>query len=811
MKRNGTSVESHCYHWIVLPDTGVQICRNFPIATALAEDAERLFESASRQAVRQGDSDILRLVDEHIACNRDLAATPWIQADPNEFVFWRMTRAGGELRLDLVIDTLNGAGAQAGNRIPLRVEGRGFSWKRTDPVAEIYVEHHRNARNEIGSLIVDFGNTGSAFVFSRDGAGPLQARIVEANNPFDPDYRTRGERETSVLRSNMIVLRVSANEHETPWIVLGERAEELIRRYPLTSYLYAPKKYVRDWPERLRAPEPTMKFRGIAGQRVGLHPMLHFVRRTIEQMFQHVLASLTNPQFTSDAPDFYPQVQRVMLTYPLTWRAVDRALFRDIVRETSLRLFAHDDARREQFEVELICSEPVAVAAYVLWEVIFHFEAGNLALAAAALGNTAGTPELRLLVLDIGGGSTDVACVDIGWTVKPDDGSVDVSFKMIESMRFNRAGDRISHLIATALCVHLREKYGIDESLDFLAESSEPSFTLTAKRNAVSWISRLAEAAKRGVAGPERAWRLSGDDEAELVACFAPLLDGDGWREKVGKAPFFEIDEPTLQRWLSSDSQTLSLETNGEPGFHDVFVYLGELRRSLATKGREPHAVILSGRSTRLGFLKDLAARALRLPLHRLRTLDEILPESLRRNSVGQQNLDKLAVVFGAQRFRFGDHIRFSALPEEAIFNRYIGTVRESRVGLRLNKVLIRPGDDSPRSIAVQVEPARDVRIGHAFRESGAAQVIANLSNTSHTQAFEVTLDVLDDYSVRMSPHEHVLLSEWVPGGNDIVVDNFNDTGRIDGEPKGLLASIVTAPAPIDRGRDARADVAADG
>lgn len=789
MKRNGTVTDSHCYHWIVLPNTGVQICRNFPIAAALAEDAERMFESASRLAVKQADNDVLRLVEEHVACNRDLDATPWIQADPNEFVFWRMTKAGGELQLDLVIDTLNGAGAQAGNRIPLRVEGRGFAWKRPDPVAEIYVEHHQNARNEIGSLIVDFGNTGSAFVFSRDGAGPLQARIVEANNPFDPDYRTRGEREGNVLRSNMIVLRVSPNEHETPWIVLGERAEELIRRFPLTSYLYAPKKYVREWPERLRAPEPTMKFRGVSGQRVGLHPMLQFVQRTLEQMFQHVLASLTNPQFTSDAPDFYPQIQRVMLTYPLTWREVDRDLFREIVRDTSLRLLSHDEARREQFEVELICSEPVAVAAYVLWETIFQFEAGNLALAASSLGNTTGTPELRLLVLDIGGGSTDVACVDIDWTVRHDDGSVDVSFQMIESMRFNRAGDRISHLIATALCGFLKEKYGITESLDFLAESKEPSFTLTQKRNAVSWISRLTEDAKRGVSGAEKSWRLSAEDEEQLVSCFAPLLSGDGWKERARQRPFFEVQESTLEHWLTRDSQTLSVETNGEPGFQDIFVYLGELRRSLAAKGREPHMVILSGRTTRLGFLKDLAAKALKLPLHRLRTLDEILPDGLRRGR--QQNLDKLAVVFGAQRFRFGDHIRFSALPEEEIFNRYIGTVRESRTGLRLNKVLIRPGDSSPKSITVRVEPARDVRIGHAFRESGSAQVIANLSNTSHNEAFEVELDMLDDFSVRMSKHEHVLLSEWVPGGNDIIVDNFNDTGRIDCEPPGLLASVV--------------------
>jgi hypothetical protein len=792
MTRNGSQVtESQSYHWIVLPNTGVQICRNFPIAAAMVAEAEKLFESASRLAGRQPDSDVLRLVDEHIACNHDLAATPWIQADPNEFVFWRMTRAGGELQLDLVIDTQNGAGAQAGNRIPLRVEGRGFGWRRPDPIAEIYVEAHHNARNELGSLIVDFGNTGSAFVFSRDGAGPLQARIVEAHNPFDPDYRSRDARETNVLRSNMIVLRVSPNEHETPWIVLGERAEELIRRHPLSSYLYAPKKYVRDWPDRLRAPEPTMKFRGIVGQRVGLHPMLDFVRRTLDQMFQHVLASLTNPQFTSDAPEFYPQIQRVMLTYPLTWREVDRALFRDLVHETSRRLLSHDDAHRERFEVELICSEPVAVAAYVLWETIFHFEAANMKLAAAALGNTSGTPELRLLVLDVGGGSTDIACVDVGWIPRHDDGSVDVSFRMIESMRFNRAGDRISHIVATAICRFLSAKYGITESLDFLAESRVPAFTLTQKRNAVSSISRLAELAKRDIAGPAREWRLSADEEARLLECFAPLCDGEAWREKVGQRPSLVLDEDTLRHWLGRDSQSLSLETNGEPGFHDIFVYLGELRRSLAAKGREPHVVVLSGRTTRLGFLKEMAARALHLPLHRLRTLDEILPPTLRRS--GRTNLDKLAVVFGAQRFRFGDHIRFSALPEEAIFNRYIGTVRESRTGLRLNRVLIRPGDSTPRTIQVRVEPARDVRIGHAFRESGSAQVIANLSNRSHGEGFDVELDVLDDFSVRMSKHEHVVLTEWVPGGNDIVVDNFNDTGRIDCEPPGLLAGVVDA------------------
>src|SRR5690606_22982657 len=112
--------------------------------------------------------------------------------------------------------------------------------------------------------------------------------------------------------------------------------------HPPATYLYAPKKYVRFWPEHLRAPEPTMKFRGILGQRDGLHPMLEFVGHTLDQMLQQVLASLTNPHGTSDEPEFYPQISRVMLTYPLTWRAVDRALFQGMIEGVTDRLLVHE-------------------------------------------------------------------------------------------------------------------------------------------------------------------------------------------------------------------------------------------------------------------------------------------------------------------------------------------------------------------------------------------------------------------------------------------------------------------------------------
>src|SRR5690606_3814630 len=310
--------------------------------------------------------------------------------------------------------------------------------------------------------------------------------------------------------------------------------------------------------------------RGILGQRTGLRPNIELVQHGLDQMFQYALASLTNPHGTSNVPEFYPQVARILLTYPLTWRASDRKVFQDMVREASRKVLVHEAKVADHFAVELVCSEPVAVAAYVLWETFFQFDAPNLRLAAASLGNVAGTDELRLLVVDIGGGSTDVACVDIGWNTRSDDGGIDVRFKMIESMRFNRAGDRLSHLIATAILTFVRDKYGVDEPLDFRVEPRNPAFTLGLKREAVSLIRELAERAKVVMTDPTAVWRLSPDEERELAACFQPLLpEGHDLERMVLDGKKLELWQNLLREWVELDRQ--SLETNGEPGFMDVF------------------------------------------------------------------------------------------------------------------------------------------------------------------------------------------------------------------------------------------------
>ncbi|OQY56587.1 MAG: hypothetical protein DRR08_01595 [Candidatus Parabeggiatoa sp. nov. 2] len=816
--KNTKQTNHHVYQLIVLPNTGIQICREFATSLKPADQHwDKLKKLAAQVSTKQAKNEVIRLIKDHIACNQEIESadrTDWIACDINEFVFFRLTRTGEEIHLDLVIDTQNGAGAQVKNKIPVLLE-TGFFLFRKLPVlletgfflfrkrrhlADIYVEEHAKARNETGSLIMDFGNSGSSFIFSKNGAGPLQARIVQATNPFDPRYQERPDNQRNILRSNMIVLRVDRKEADAPWIVMGDRAEELINEAPMATYLYAPKKYVRRWQEHLKADEPTMKFRGLVGQRDGLSPMLEFVQHTLNQMFQQVLSSLTNPHSVSDAPEFYPQIARFMLTYPLTWREMDKTLFKEMVEKAAAQILVQEKAIKDQFVVELICSEPVAVAAYVLWETLFHFGTDNLALTASSMGNMHGTPELRMLVVDIGGGSTDIACVDIQWAVKSEDKSVDVSFKMIESMRFNRAGDRLSHIIATAIHEYIREKYGIQESLDFKKNSKNREFTIAYKRKAVSKISELAEAAKAALASEEAQWVLKPRDEYNLIRAFEPLEDK---RELIRafELEFFgvgedqvEQEEPLmltiemLKAWVEADTQ--SLETNGEPGFMDIFLYLEELCDNLSADQRTPHIVILSGRSTRLPFIKDMIVESTQLPPHRIRTLDQILPDSLKL--LGFENMDKLAVVCGAQRFRFGDHVRFATLADEPIFNRYIGTVLETPNGLQLNQIHIRPGDSKPQTITVAVEPAVDVRIGHAFREEGVAQVIANLSNHSHTECHEVKLNILDDYSVHMSSHKKVFMSEWAPGGNDFIVDNFNDTGRIDCEPAGFLKRIVS-------------------
>jgi hypothetical protein len=121
-------------------------------------------------------------------------------------------------------------------------------------------------------------------------------------------------------------------------------------------------------------------------------------------------------------------------------------------------------------------------------------------------------------------------------------------------------------------------------------------------------------------------------------------------------------------------------------------------------------------------------------------------------------------------------------LKDEQIFNRFIGTLQETPDGIKLLKIEINRSEPRPKDIKIPVDPGQGVRLGFAFRKEGLAQVLATLHNST-SERIDVTLRVEDDFTVRMPDNvEGIRFEEWVPGGPDIIRDNFNTTGNIDGE-----------------------------
>jgi hypothetical protein len=118
----------------------------------------------------------------------------------------------------------------------------------------------------------------------------------------------------------------------------------------------------------------------------------------------------------------------------------------------------------------------------------------------------------------------------------------------------------------------------------------------------------------------------------------------------------------------------------------------------------------------------------------------------------------------------------------------------ETPAGFRLNRVLAVPGESRPKTVTLSIAPHAAVVLGHSFREAGGrSEVTAVLTNTA-PDAREVELDLLNDHDVvlkKTARSEGVFLTERIPGGTELIVDNFSDTGLIDREPEGLLRDIV--------------------
>ncbi len=790
------------HQFTVMRLTGIQIFRRLSIIHLPEEVQMAVWEAAMAAKGRPPRiaNELLPLVRDFIACDQGLEASDWIACSPTDGVFFRLLRIGTSLAADLVIDTQSGAGRMERNLIYCVLDTGWPFWQTRQHLASFFVSPNDIPRNEPGSLVMDFGNTATSFIFARQGALPQDAQPLALHNPLDIWDERRTVADKQIFRSTTMLVRIQDNPATKPWLLLGSAAEERIPAIdPLVTSVWAPKKFIRDWPEHLRALEPTVACHGVVGQRTIPVTTLHFVALAIEQMLNLAISSQTNPHFQSHQPDYYPQVREVLLTYPLTWREQERALFEKMVRTVAQRQFVLPEPYREQFQVNMVCSEPVAVAAYVLWQVFFHFLSqspdgaifNKPCLVSSMLGNMDGEPEIRLLVLDVGGGSTDVALVKADWNVEQgtEGMTVNVHTRVLESLRYSRAGDRLSHIMATAILEYMRQKYGLHEVLDFNVPAMNPGFTRAYKRAAVSEISKLVEEAKTWLAtNPEMPWAITPSDESYLLSLLEQARSHD---QQVSKGvDKLEISLDVLRHWVDRDRQ--SMKTRGEPGLMDVFFDLQELGKVLRANGQFPHLVLISGRTTRLPFFKELTMRYLGLPAHRVRAIADVMPHSL--SGVDHENIDKLAVVHGAHRFKFGYPIRFTHHADEPVFRRYIGVLTPDASGWRLgNRVFVCPGDSQPRTCPLRLSPNSNIQIGHAFRRDGArAEVIASVENlTGDWQDIEI--DLLNDYHIALNRSKNagaVRLSEHFTGGTQII-DNFYDTGRIDREPDGLLREIV--------------------
>ena len=812
--------------FIVVPKTGIQMCRRLPLShiDRLPDTVKQAVWAAAQKvgvtpmgapspgriaamvaAGKGPTANILLPLVAKYACCDDIETTGWLACDQSNAAFFRLVKIGASIYADLMLDTQSGGGSMVSNRIPCIVSHGTVLLKREQEICNFYVEDFTKPRSVVGTLVIDYGNTGCAAIFCPDDAAPGAVHAMAIPTPFDlPESAATAEVKGpgAILKSTMFVLWAPESDLTPPWVVYGSRAETLMgMEEPLITSLYAPKKYVRDWPAHLKALEPTTRFRGVLGQRDGLFPKRQFVQHGIDQLLELILAALANPKRSSVSPELYPQVRRLLLTYPLTWREAELKLFRRMFNDAAGRLFLQDEDVQSQFTVELVCSEPVAVATYALWEHLFYYfsygsKGVNLktpSIASSTLGNLTGEPRLRVLVVDIGGGSTDIALLEAHWqvvTATDDLEHVDVTFQQTEWERFNRAGDRISHLLATAIYEYMRRRYKITETLDFEAQATNPGFTLERKRAAVSTIMRFAEEAKVAMVATGQPWVLSPEGEELLRNEFRAAINESG-EGTADSPPCLQLSMPVLKKWVELDRR--SKATNGEPGFMDIFVYLSELASQCRRQAREINLVILSGRTTRLPFIREFACEALGVPWHRIRTVGDLFPDGLK--TTDHADMDKLAVVYGGHLFQNGGPIRFSfSAPVQAEhFQRVIGIVSDTPGGTKIGKAFVSPGDPAPRTITMKVPAHGRLRIGQAFRPDAEVELIGVVQNGAAIEK-EVDIDIIADFQVEMKrgkKSEGVTYTEWVSGGASEIRDNFNDTGRIDCEPEGFIRTIV--------------------
>jgi hypothetical protein len=781
----------------VIPKTGVQVCRLFLIdPKILPKDLsiDKFWTTAMTysQSKTFKDSPLLNLISVHIACSYSspIESTGWMSCQ-TQSAFFRLNKNSqtGAITADLVIDTNSTAGKQIKNDIPCLIQQAGLLnlSKKNYEITGFHVLPPEEAPCVNGSLFIDFGNTGTTCLFAPIGSSDLAVEPIALENCWDPNYSKRSKTEREIVHSNILLMQVDLIS-KSPWLVTGERAKELIELNPRTTYLYSPKKYIRHWAEYLKPNEPTIHYEGIVGTRHGMFPMLELIEDYLRQYLQAVQGSITNPKSSANVPKRCPIVNQIMLTYPLTWRRIDRELFQRMFTEAAENVLSAYSLVQDKFHVEMVCSEPVAIVAYLIWENFFLFGMSNPQLLQSTLGNLDNADTLRILVVDIGGGSTDIALIDVDWQYNETDNIVDTTFQMIDMMRFNRAGDRLTHFIVTAIWNYFKRKYDFDETLDLQFQSPNPSFDQYKKRKILSEITKIAESAKPVIAQLKE-WKLAESDEQMILE---GLVGVNLNLDRISSSEEFVLNHDMLKEWIRHDLQ--GIKTQGEMGFMDIFVYLKELRDYLERENKRlPNQVILSGRTSKMPFIREFTIESLKIPSHRVRALDEFWLENMRSQT--HTDISKMAVVLGVHRFRSATNIRFGYKESDPVFNHYIGKVISAIGGYQFATVFICPGTTRPASFTIDIPKRGNVMLGHSFRTNGQIEVLATIISKSDEKE-TVELFFEDDFTITIKDKQNIFFTETVAGGNESFADNFCDTGQLDEHPKGFMTEIIEKYTP---------------
>ena len=871
----------------VCPQTGFQISSNIGDVDKVLRDLSPsgkdfwgdLWEYAARN-----QNEITEALRDHTAVESDDDAL-WLCVPGKAGMYYRIRKGTNQrYSLDMAINTnLYDSGTRRiiGACVVPKPGENLKNVTKTEEIGHFTILPDAEITNKIGDLIIDFGNTGtvSAFVSS----GDLVVTPIEIFNPWDPkeckgELNGRNTIDKLIFHSNQLLFHfddccepakfhMDSDDGSSPedyqyvnrlWWLSGERANEIAKNISQnTTYIYSPKKYIRKWDASGNYTNPRIQLHDINGSYdMPIEPD-PIIKEVLRSQLGLIISSLVK-SFGKHANVVVPEFKRVLLSYPLTWRPQDRDYFKKKIEQVFKESFSNL-MTKNNFNVEMLYyNEPYCVVAYLVSKIIEKYggNAGNWELVRSILGNfDKDSNKTRILVVDIGGGSTDIAMVDVGLSEE----SHNCRLELKSTKGFNRAGDRISHIISTIIWEHIKKSRDLDFKLCVgnggpVGDSGDDYRRILRKLQLD--IMQLSENVKKTLAiGKDWYWKfpneqdiLSSPSSAEeplspivtqknkILANIKVLLDSVSLPGMNGNE---RKDDMFLSNFVISNDilgRCIEEDKSDTGGFYDVFMYLKNLVYSLKN-GSEcmPDRIILSGRTSKLPCIKSLLNKVFNnaVPSYRIVSLEDFLPVELRQDSY--EFIEKMAVALGIHAFRTGKLSEASV--DSKTFNQYIGPImadtnfgyqltRSSVANWRLLSDYVKPGDPfGEASLTLLVRPGTTVLLGRTFSENVCAEVIGSLSVKAITEdeksrnskrkgqweegqeLYPVTIRFDEEYgSVRIKEDKNsqddgsiqdlVTYTDNIPGGIE-PVDNFCYDGQLD--PDGFIRKIAVKMYPYLR------------